>query len=124
MLAGILEENRENSAVAAEVEVRDSEESDSDEDSYCDVECSVYFNPDDSDSDCSYNKEIETNFMSGNWKWEAWEPQGDEDAIEGPLEEDHYNGPHGLRPGVANQFKTILQCIFATTAMNKSFFRD
>ena len=46
--------------------------------------------------------------MSDDWKWESWEPLGDDDPVEGPPEEDHYDGPHGLKPGVENSFKIVL----------------
>ena len=61
--------------------------------------------------------------MSADWKWESWVPLSDDDKIDGPEEVDHCNRVHILRPGVANKFSTILQCIFSTTCMDRHFFQ-
>ena len=67
--------------------------------------------------------DVEDDFMSNDWNWNNWVDLGDNDEINGQPETDHYNGPHGLKPGVINQFSTVLQCIFATTTMNKEFLK-
>ena len=43
---------------------------------------------------------------------------GDDEEIQGKPETDHYNGPYGLKPGVANRLDTVLRCIFECIAMN------
>ena len=61
--------------------------------------------------------------MGSEWKWSCWEDIGNDEEVDGPPETDRYDGPHGLKNGVGNRFKTILQCIMTTTAMNIEFFR-
>ena len=61
-------------------------------------------------------------FMSDEWDWNNWDDIGDEEEIRGPPENDRYNGPHGLKPGVINRFKTVLQCLMTTTALSLDFF--
>ena len=61
--------------------------------------------------------------MTDNWKWDQWKDIGDDESIEGPPETDRYNGPHGLRKGVAKSFDTVLQCVMNTTALSKMFFQ-
>ena len=66
--------------------------------------------------------EPETKYLGDNWEWNCWEEHDIEKDIPGPKEHDHYNGLHGLRKGVGRRFHTILQCLFETTAMDRSFF--
>ena len=47
----------------------------------------------------------------------------DDDYIPGQIEDDHYNGPHGLKEGIEKSFDMVLQCIFETTSMNIDFFK-
>ena len=61
--------------------------------------------------------------MSNNWLWNNWSEIDDDEEVEGPQENDHYNGPHGLKSGIKNSFSTVLQCIFKTSAMDRSFFQ-
>ena len=103
-------------------------DSESDEGSTCDMETSAFVNREDDEEERLQTEniiedEVEDDFMSDEWNWNNWVDLGDNDEINGLPETDHYNGPHGLKPGVANQFSTVLQCIFATTAMNKEFFK-
>ena len=51
-------------------------------------------------------------FGGDEWKMNKWYIIGIGDDITGPPEVDHYNGPHGLKPGVADIFETVIQCIF------------
>ena len=61
--------------------------------------------------------------MSNDWLWDKWEAIGPDDDVQGPIEEENYNGDHGLKPGVGNSFQTVLQCIFKTTPLNSDFFK-
>ena len=65
----------------------------------------------------------EDSFLGEDWAWDHFKELEDDDPIPGPEETDHYNGPHGLKPNVRYAFKTILQCIFQTTCMDRSFSR-
>ena len=65
-----------------------------------------------------HKEKDERKFMSKDWKWESWEEVGDDKEIQVPPENDNYNVPHGLKPGVENRFNTFLQCIFECTVMN------
>ena len=60
--------------------------------------------------------------MSDEWDWNNWNDIEDEEEIRGPPENDRYNGPHGLKSGVTNRFKTVLQCLMTTTALSLDFF--
>ena len=60
--------------------------------------------------------------MDNNWKYNQWEELGIDDMIEGPVEDDHCNRPHGLKPVVSRKFETVLHCILKTTAMDHHFF--
>ena len=57
-------------------------------------------------------------------KWGYWEEVEDDDKIQGKLDNDHYNGPYRLKPGVENRFNAFLWFIFKCTAINRSFFKD
>ena len=69
------------------------------------------------------NNEKDVNYLSDDWKWNQWKEIGDDESIKGPPVEDRYNGPHGLKPGFPTSFTTVLQCIFQSTAMSRSFFQ-
>ena len=69
------------------------------------------------------DSETERGFVGREWKWNFWEDIGNDDNIQPPPKTDLYDGPHGLKSGVGNRFKTILQCIMTTTAMNIDFFQ-
>ena len=104
--------------------------SESDEGSTCDVEESAFLvegvdvmNDDSKNNDDSNNMEVDVNFLGDGWLWNQWEEIGDNDVIPGPSEYDRYNGPHGLKEGVAESFTTVLECIFRTTCMDRDFFK-
>ena len=61
-------------------------------------------------------------YLGDNWEWNCWEEPDIEKEIPGLKEHDYYNGPQGIRKGVGRRFHTILQCLFKTTAMDRSFF--
>ena len=61
--------------------------------------------------------------MGGEWKWDCWEDAGNDEEVEVTPEADRHDGPHGLKSGVGNRFKTILQRIMTATAMNIEFFQ-
>ena len=69
------------------------------------------------------NDKVEDDDYLTGWKWEKWETIGDDESIQGPPEDNHYDGPHGLRDGISNRFRTVLECVFQTTAMEPSFFQ-
>ena len=66
-------------------------------------------------------EEDKRKFMSEDCKCESWEEVGDDEEIQEPPENNNYNGPYGLKPGVANRFNTVIQCIFGFTANNQYF---
>ena len=70
------------------------------------------------------DSETERGFVGREWKWNFWEDIGNDDNIQPPPKTDLYDGPHGLKSGVGNRFKTILQCIMTTKEMNIEFFKD
>ena len=47
----------------------------------------------------------------------------DDEEIQGPPEADNYNGPYGLKPGVSNIFRILLQYIFKCNEMNQYFLQ-
>jgi len=101
-------------------------DSDSDEESNCDINESAFHVDvhDKEEEDEKFEKGgNEVDVLGNDWKWDQWQDIGDEDSIPGPPETDHYNGPHGIREHVATYFQTILQCIFSTTAMDRDFFK-
>ena len=61
------------------------------------------------------------NILCDNCEWNQWEELGIDDTIEGPIESDHYNGPHGLKEGGPRKFETVLHCRLKTTAMDDLF---
>ena len=66
---------------------------------------------------------MEHSFLSEGWAWDHIKEFYNDGPIPGPEETDHYIGLHGLRPNVRGSFKTILQCIFQTSCMDRSFSR-
>ena len=131
-LGGILNENDDgtsNSQGPGGVTNESDDESLSDEGSDCELDVSAFRVDEDADEDGRspigdlVDNERENNFMGNEWKWNCWEDIGNDEEVDGPLETDRYNGPHGLKNGVGNRFKTIFQCIMTTTAMNIEFFR-
>ena len=59
--------------------------------------------------------------MTGEWDWNNWKDIGDREEIRGPAENDWYNGPHRLKPGVVERFTTVLQWVMKTIALNIDF---
>ena len=103
------------------------EESSGDEGSQIDVLDSAYADAfsTSSDSDINLEKdddEKEAAYLGEEWQWDCWADHCIDEEIEGPKEYDHYSGPHGLKPNIGKRFFTVLQCMFETTAMNRSFF--
>jgi len=48
--------------------------------------------------------------LGNNWNWGQWQDIGDDDSIAGPLETDHYNGPHGIKmmwPHLSKPFSNV-----------------
>ena len=127
LLAGILTVGNNNSGTGNDENGSSDEDSESDEGSQCDVETSAFFDPRNDSIDEQEpnlrNTEEEINYMTNDWLWNKWEAIGNNDEVQGPIENDHYNGDHGLKPGVGNSFQTVLQCIFITTPLNCAFFK-
>ena len=65
----------------------------------------------------------EFDILGSDWQWNQWDDIEIDDSIDGPIENDCYNGPHGLKKGVAKKFETVLQCLFQTSAMDSHFFQ-
>ena len=103
------------------------DDSDSDEESNADFNESAFVDSkeveDEEITQTETNEDQELNVLGEEWSWDHWEEITDEEEIPGPKETDHYNGPHGIKSHVASSFTTVLQCIFATTAMNIDFFK-
>ena len=93
----------------------------SDEGSACNIDDSAFYHENSSNEED--NNEVENCFLSEGWAWDHFEEFDDDGPIPGPEETDHYNGPHGLRPNVRGSFRTILQCIFQCSCMDRSFSR-
>ena len=108
----------------------DEEDDDDATNANCDLVDSAFASPpiedlDDNGLDYVDNQvddQIEFNFFGKDWQWNHWEDIEIDDIIHGPPEDDHYNGPHGLKTGIAKKFNTVLQCLFQTTAMDSHFF--
>ena len=102
--------------------------SDSEEDSNVDINESAYSDGFKEDSlhlvvsDTEIEEEEEKKYLGDEWEWNCWEKQPVEEEIIGPKEYDHYSGAHGLKANIGTRFYTVLQCLFETTAMNRSFF--
>ena len=74
-------------------------DSDSDEESHCDINESAFHvdvHDNEEEDEKFENVEDELDVLGDDWKWDQWEDIGDEDSIPGPPETDHYNGPHGI----------------------------
>ena len=104
--------------------INNAEDSDSDEESNADFDESAFHDPKEEDDEMEEtNEEQEIDVLGDEWAWNQWEEIADDEEIPGPKETDRYNGPHGIKPHVASSFKTVLQCIFSTTAMDIEFFK-
>ena len=124
MLDGILNDASDSLDISEMTEMREEENnnnSDSDEDIDFDMIDSAFIEYGDDDNVIADDEEKD--FLSDGWKWNQWEEIGDDEEVGGEVENDHYNGPHGLKIGVANKFKTVLECIFYCTAMSRDFFQ-
>ena len=76
----------------------------------------------DSTTQHTTDEDEEIAYLGNEWQWNQWEHHNIDDEIEGPKEDDRYEGPHGLKPNVGKRFCTVLQCLFETTAMDRGFF--
>eukprot|EP00957_Ditylum_brightwellii_P077450 5884877-Ditylum_brightwellii.AAC.1 len=56
--------------------------------------------------DTESDGEEEINVMGLGWEWDRWQDIAEDKDIPGPDAVDPYNGPHGLRPGIASSFTT------------------
>ena len=121
MLSGVLNETSVGTRNAATLD--SNNDSESDEGSTCDVKDSAFNFVPGTEDEADHDNEADVNFLGDGWEWNKWEEIGDDDEIPGPVETDHYNGPHGLKDGVGGSFHTILQCIFKTTCMDRDFFK-
>ena len=65
----------------------------------------------------------EIDCMSKKWAWNSWRDIGADEEIPGTVENDQYDGPHGLRKYIGNRFDTVLQCIMRTIAVSLDFFK-
>eukprot|EP00957_Ditylum_brightwellii_P211973 15366819-Ditylum_brightwellii.AAC.1 len=65
----------------------------------------------------------EINVMDPGWKWNRWQDIAEDEDIPGLEAVGPYNGPHGLKPGIASTFTTVLQCTFTCSAMDEEFFK-
>ena len=61
--------------------------------------------------------------MGGEQKWNFWEDIGNDEEVDIPPETHRHHSPHSLKNRVRNRFKTILQFVMTTIAMNFEFFR-
>lgn len=48
------------------------------------------------------DNEVKADYMTNVWEWKHLVDLFDEDEIKGQPKDDHYDGPHGLIPGVEN----------------------
>ena len=129
LLSGILQESMERKEDEV-AEIENDAVSDSDDGTECDMEDSAFVTTEVADGESAdvFDMQLvddndETDFMGGQWAWNNWKPLDIDDAVPGPQYSDHYNGPHGLKPGIEHTFKTVLQCMFSTTAMDRFFFK-
>ena len=120
-----------NHPLHAELSSSSSEdESENDENTDCDVaDCAFESPPTEEidDNGMTYSENLvddqkEFSILGDDWAWNQWEELDIDDTIDGPEEEDHYNGPHGLKEGVAKKFQTVLHCLLKTIAMDEHFF--
>ena len=106
LLPGILHENSKEAADRSEL-ASNSDDEISNEGSTCDMNDSAFYdtNPSDEEQD----DVVEASYLGEEWAWDQFEEFDDNGPVPGPEETDHYNGPHGLKPNVKHNFKTILQ---------------
>ena len=110
------------------MELENDEASLSDDGSDCNLNESAFQKDDDVDEDGRspivdlVDNEDEIDYMGTEWAWNSWRDIDADEEIQGPPENDRYNGPHGLRKGIGNRFDTVLQCVMTTTAMSLEFF--
>ena len=108
---------------------QDDQSSDDDKDSEYNVMDSA-FEPIPEDVEDSIQPDVSTktsgeedkDYLGEEWQWNNWEEHDIDTEIEGPVEDDHYSGPCGLKSGVSKKFVTVVQCLFQTTAINRNFF--
>ena len=94
LLSGILAEMPPQTSInfakhdlVHENNVEQEPESDSDEDSGCDInDCAFFDNEEEGDI---YDDKVD-DVLSSNWQWNRWENISDDDSIPGPVEDDHY----------------------------------
>ena len=120
LLPGILHESSKEDNNRTEL-ANDSDDEVSNEGSTCDIDDSAFHHAKSSNEEP--DDEVDDSFLGEEWGWDHFKELGDNDPIPGPEETDHYNGRHGLKPNVGGTFETILQCIFQTTCMDRSFSR-
>ena len=58
----------------------------------------------------------------GDWLWNKLESIGNDEEIQGPKDDHHYNGCRRLKEGIGDGFSTIVQCIFQSNMHGKRFF--
>ncbi len=76
----------------------------------------------DSTTQHTTDEDEEIAYLGNEWQWNQWEHHNIDDEIEGPKEDDRYEGPHGLKLSIGKRLYTVLQCLFETTAMDRVFF--
>eukprot|EP00957_Ditylum_brightwellii_P002082 160367-Ditylum_brightwellii.AAC.1 len=82
----------------------------SDDGSNYEVDDSAFLDGETNDGvDSESDGEEEINVMGPGWKWNRWQDIDQDEDIPGPEAVDPYNEPHGLRPGIASSFTTVLQ---------------
>ena len=128
-LGAILNENTDDTNNGLEnMPCDNDEDSLSDDGSDCNLQESTFEKDVDEDKNGRspvvdlVDNENEIDYMDKKWAWNSWRDIVDDDEIPGPPENYRYNGPHGLRKGIANSIDTVLQCIMRTTAMSLEFF--
>ena len=79
---------------------------------------------DNKDGDINKVDEMEEDVgYMGDFLWNNWETIGDDEGIQVPKEDDHYNGRHRLKDRIEDNFSTISQCIFEATCMDRFFLK-
>ena len=53
-------------------------------------------------------EETEEDFLGEGWMWNYWKKIGNNDKITGPIENDHYDGSHGVKDGTSNIFDSAI----------------
>ena len=126
MLSGILNKNVSLDLPLDEIN-KDGDKcnSESDEGSNCNIEeLDVIIGGDDKDEDDDKVDDKEENIgYIGDWLWNKRESIGDDEEVQGPKEDDHYNGRHGLKEEIGNSFSTILSCIFSAHIWKDIFLK-